>query len=130
MEIQGKVIQILPIQSGIGKQSGKEWKKQDFILETAEQFPKKICLEHWNDAVDRTALQVGEDITVQFDIESQEFQGRWYTKLKAWRIDRGFVTLQAQPQAKQAVQTAPEQTAYQQQSLGSAQPPQGDDLPF
>lgn len=130
MEIQGKVIQILPIQSGIGKQSGKEWKKQDFILETVEQFPKKICIEHWNDAVDRTALQVGEDITVQFDIESQEFQGRWYTKLKAWRIDRGFVTLHAQPQAKQAVQTAPAQPSSQQQSLGSGQPPQGDDLPF
>ena len=53
MEIQGKIVQILPLQSGVGKASGKEWKKQEFVLETLEsQFPRKICFNLWGDLID------------------------------------------------------------------------------
>lgn len=93
MEIQGKIIQVLPLQSGIGKASGKEWKKQEYVLETIDQFPKKICFNLWGDAIDRAQLHEGEDVTVQIDIESREFNGRWYTDVKGWRVDRGFVSL-------------------------------------
>lgn len=94
MEIQGRIIQVLPLQSGVSKASGKDWKKQEYILETFDaQYPRKICFNLWGDNVDRVALQVGEDVTVQVDIESREFNGRWYTDVKAWRVDRGLVSL-------------------------------------
>lgn len=109
MEIQGKIVQILPLQSGVGKASGKEWKKQEYILETLDvQFPKKICFNLWGDNVDKFALQVGEEVTVQIDLESREFSGRWYTDVRAWRIDRGLVSL-ANPMAPGA---APAQPGY------------------
>lgn len=96
MEIQGKIIQVLPLQSGVGKASGKEWKKQEFVLEMMDgQYSRKICFSMWGDLIDRTQLNVGEDVTVQIDVESREYQGRWYTDVKAWRVDRGFVSLQS-----------------------------------
>jgi hypothetical protein len=84
MEITGKIVEILPAQTG---QSAKgEWKKQLFILETLEQFPKKVCFESWND---KLSLKVDETATVKvsFDLESREFNGKWYTNLRAWRLD-------------------------------------------
>lgn len=96
MEIQGKIIYVLPLQSGVGKASGKEWKKQDYVLETIDgQYSRKICFSLWGDLIDRAALSVGEDITAQIDVESREYQGRWYTDVKAWRVDRGFISLQS-----------------------------------
>lgn len=109
MEIQGKIVQILELQSGIGKASQKEWKKQEYILETLDsQYPRKICFNLWGDNIDRIALQVGEEVTVQIDIESREFNGRWYTDVKAWRVDRGLVSLSGvAPQMPGAVPPAP-----------------------
>lgn len=141
MEIQGKIVQILPLQSGVGKASGKEWKKQEFVLETLEsQFPRKICFNLWSDLIDRTALQVGEDVTVQVDIESREYNGRWYTDVKGWRVDRGLVSIQNVG----AVSAPAPQTGYSQPApapFGGVTPPTvsaapqevpagGDDLPF
>lgn len=143
MEIQGKIIQILPLQSGVGKTSGKEWKKQDYILETLDgQYPRKICFNLWGDNIDKIALQLGEEITAQIDLESREFNGRWYTDVRAWRIDRGLVTLAAPNVAQVATPTQP---SFQQPTAGGFDPlagaatipnpgaspiPGGDDLPF
>lgn len=126
MEIQGKIVQILPLQSGVGKASGKEWKKQDYILETLEsQFPRKICFNLWGDVIDRTALQVGEDVTVQVDIESREFNGRWYTDVKGWRVDRGLISLQ---NVGTVAAPAP-QTGYAQPQAQPANGPFGQHTP-
>lgn len=122
MEIQGRIIQVLPLQSGVAKASGKEWKKQDYVIETSEQYPKKVCFCLWGDAIDRTNLLAGEDVTVQIDIESREFNGRWYTEVKAWRVDRGLVSPSQQPQQQAYQQPAP------QQGLGAGTP--NNDLPF
>ncbi|MCX6270676.1 MAG: DUF3127 domain-containing protein [Bacteroidetes bacterium] len=84
MEISGKVFKILPLQSGEGKNG--PWKKQEFILETQAQFPKKVCFSLWGDKVDQARLQENESITVSFDLESREFNGRWYTDAKAWKV--------------------------------------------
>ena len=86
MEIQGKVIQILPEASGQGRNG--TWRKQEFILETPGQYPKKVCIVLWGDRIDEFKLQVGEDVTASVDVESREFNGRWYTDVKAWKIDR------------------------------------------
>jgi hypothetical protein len=86
MEVKGKVIQLLPVQTGMGKKG--QWKKQEFIIETQAQFPKKICLSAWGDKVDQFGLAVGDDITVSVDLESREYNGRWYTEARAWKVEK------------------------------------------
>ncbi|MGK7394212.1 MAG: DUF3127 domain-containing protein [Candidatus Cyclobacteriaceae bacterium M3_2C_046] len=85
MDISGKIVQILDLQTGKGRNG--EWKKQDFILETEDQFPKKICITLWQDKIDQFALQAGQKVKAFIDIESREFNGKWYTNVKAWNIE-------------------------------------------
>ena len=89
LEIKGKINQILKVDSGISK-AGKEWKKQEFVVETAdEQFPKQICFTLFNDKISLLeGLNAGEEVNVSFSVESREFNGRWYHNINAWRIDR------------------------------------------
>lgn len=87
MEITGTVVSLLPMQSGQGKNG--TWKKQEFIIETPGQFPKKVCLSLWGEKVDENRLNVGEKITASINIESREYNGRWYTDVRAWKIAKG-----------------------------------------
>ena len=84
MQISAKLIQILPLQSGNGKNG--EWKKQDIIVETQKQYPKKICVSVWGDKIPSQPLIVGINLLIDIDIESREYNGRWYTDVKAWKI--------------------------------------------
>ena len=86
MEITGKVVQILELISGQGKNG--EWKKQEFIMETQGQYPKKVCITLWGDNIDKFNVREGEEIKASIDVESREYNGRWYTDVKAWRVDR------------------------------------------
>ena len=86
MELKGKVIQLLPQQSGMGKKG--PWKKQEFILETQAQYPKKVCLSAWGDKIDQFGIAEGDQLNVSVDLESREYNGRWYTEAKAWKIER------------------------------------------
>jgi hypothetical protein len=85
MQVKAKLIQLLPTQTGTGKNG--EWKKQDIIVETDGQYPKKVCISIWGDKINEQQLVVGNSLTIDFDIESREFSGRWYTDLKAWKVD-------------------------------------------
>ena len=85
MQLTTKLIQILPLQSGTGKNG--EWKKQDIIVETQDQYPKKICVSLWGNKFQHVSLNPGELYTIDFDVESREFNGRWYTDVKAWKIE-------------------------------------------
>jgi hypothetical protein len=87
MEITGTVVSLLPMQQGQGKNG--TWKKQEFILETPGQYPKKVCLSLWGEKVDETRLTPGEKITASINIESREYNGRWYTDVRAWKIAKG-----------------------------------------
>ena len=88
MEIAGKIKTVLPLQSGQSK-TGNPWKKQQFILETSgSQYPKSVCIMLWGDSIDKFAVQQGEDVVASIDIESREFNGRWYTDVKAWKIQK------------------------------------------
>jgi len=93
MEINGTITQILPEVGGTGK-TGNPWRKQDYILETKDQYPKKICFNAWGEKIDQFALQAGDDVTVSFDVESREYNGKWFTEVKAWSVRKG--TAQAQ----------------------------------
>ncbi len=86
MEINGKIIQALQEMSGNGRNG--VWRKRDYILETEGQYPKKVCLTVWGDKIDQFAMQEGDDITAGIEVESREFNGRWYTDVKVWRVDK------------------------------------------
>lgn len=88
MEIKGRIIQVLPLQSGIGQVSGKEWKKQEYILETQEQYPRKVCFQVSGNRIEQYPVSVGDEVVVSFDLESREAKGRWYTDVRAWKIER------------------------------------------
>lgn len=85
MELTAKLIQVLPLQSGISKNG--EWKKQDIVVETDGQYPKKVCISIWGDKASEATLQVGNILNISFDVESREYNGRWYTDVKAWRVE-------------------------------------------
>ena len=86
MEITGKIIVLLSPQSG--KTANGEWRKQEYILETDSQYPKKICFMAWGDKIEQFGIKLDEKLTVSVDLESREYNGRWYTDVKAWKISR------------------------------------------
>lgn len=87
LEISGKLVAKLQQQSGQGKNG--TWIKQDFIIETQEQFPKKLCISLWGDkAKDLDNIAIGETLKAGINVESREFNGKWYTDVKAWRIEK------------------------------------------
>ena len=97
LEITGRLIQKLELQSGIGK-TGSSWQKQEFVVETIEQYPKKICANLWGDKVDAlAAVNIGDILVVSFAIESREFNGKWYTDVRAWKLEKQGVQA-AQPE--------------------------------
>ena len=85
MELEGKIIQINPLQSGEGKNG--TWKKQEFIVETKSQYPKKVCITAWGDKIDQFNLQQNQDVKVSIELESREFNSRWYTDVRAWKVE-------------------------------------------
>ena len=120
MEIAGKLVQVLPVQTGTSPKG--EWRKCSFIIEiTDSKFPKKICILAWKDLVDQVQkLEVGSNINVSIDLESREFNGKWYTDVKAWKIATG-----AAGQSNQ--------TSYRNEApMPMSEPPAmgTDDLPF
>lgn len=85
MQLAAKLTQLLPIQTGAGKNG--EWKKQDIIVETDGQYPKKVCISIWGDKINESQLQLGNSLKIEFEIESREYNGKWYTDIKAWKIE-------------------------------------------
>ena len=85
-EIEGKIIKIMDPVNGEGKNGS--WKKQEFIFETDGEYPRKICIANWNDKVSPDLLKVGEKLNVSINIESREFNDRWYTDVKMWKAEK------------------------------------------
>lgn len=85
MEITGKVVKINAPLTGTSARG--EWKKQEVIIETEEQYPKQVCLLNWNDKANIAGLQPGTKVTASINIESREFNGRWFTDVKIWKLD-------------------------------------------
>jgi len=84
MEITGTLLQLLTPQTGTGKNG--QWKKQEFIIETTDMYPKKICLAAWGDKIDITKFSLGQTVKASFDVESREYNGKWYTDVKAFNL--------------------------------------------
>lgn len=125
MELQGKVIAILEPRSGVSKQ-GNAWKSQEYVIETHDQYPKKMCFDVWGeDKIQEFNIQVGEELKVFFDVDARQWNDRWFNSIRAWKIERV---------AAQGAQPAPQQTASPQyaSSVPENFPPDNgkDDLPF
>lgn len=85
MDLQGKIIQVLPERSGSSARG--EWKVGEFVLETIEQFPKKMVFSVWGaDRLSRFNIQQGQDVQVFFDIDAREYNGRWYNSIRAYDV--------------------------------------------
>jgi hypothetical protein len=85
MQLSARLVQLLPLQTGTGRNG--QWKKQDMIVETDGQYPKKICISVWGEKINEDQLKVGNRLKIDFDVESREYNGRWYTDVKAWKIE-------------------------------------------
>lgn len=88
LNLKGKLLKILNLETGVAR-NGNPWKKQEFVMETREQFPKKVCFTLFNDKVALlNGIAEGEEIDVAFDVESREFNNKWYHNVNAWKIER------------------------------------------
>lgn len=85
MEIKGKFLELLEAKTGESQRGS--WKKQDFIIETDDQFPKKVCISNWNDKVDLSGITTGTILTAHINVESREYNGNWYTDVKVWKME-------------------------------------------
>ena len=128
MEVEGRIIQIIRKNEGTSRSSGKPWKSIEYLLETRDQYPRKIAFDFFGDRADQYPLNVGDEIRLSFDIESREYQGRWYTNIRGWK-------------SEPISPAAPTTTMPQGNYGGAAVPPppvlppvepagSGEDLPF
>jgi hypothetical protein len=95
LELTGKITHVLAEKSGTSSRGA--WRKQEFVIEIPGEYPKQVCFMVWGDRIDQFAITEGEELTVHFDLESREYNGRWYTDVKAWRVDRSAQQPAAQP---------------------------------
>ena len=87
MEISGKIIAVLPLQSGTSN-SGKEWQKQEFVIETQGDYPKKMCYQLFGEErIKSNSANVGDEVTVSFDIDCREWNGKWFNDIRAWKVE-------------------------------------------
>ncbi|MGH7505393.1 MAG: DUF3127 domain-containing protein [Longimicrobiales bacterium] len=115
LKITGTVQQVLEEASGEGRNG--PWRKQEYILETDGNYPKKVCVVVWGDNIDEFGMREGERVTASIDIQSREYNGRWYTDVKAWKIERESATKGRPPIAHGEVTSEPPDS-------------DDDDLPF
>ena len=131
MEVVGKIIQVLPAQEGVGR-NGNPWKLQGYVLETFDQYPRKVHFEVFGeDRIKQNPCDIDQVVTVSFDIESREFNGRWYTSIRAWRIQQGDTTqVAAVPAAAPAQPAAPAAAPISNQQSPINNEPQAAPDPF
>lgn len=126
MEITGKIIKVLPENSGEGKNG--TWRSRDAVLETQEQYPRKVCFNLFGDKIDQFKFEEGDLVTVHFDIDSREYNGRWYTNIRAWKVDSNDSTPQQNMASTTAESIENTPNSYTADSLNNNS--SNDDLPF
>ena len=128
MEIFGKIIAVLPPQSGVSQRTGQQWASQQFVLQTDERFPQKLLFKVFGmDRLQQWNIQMGETLTVQFTADAHENNGRWYGENTAYNVVRQGQQQYAQQQQfqqpmQQGYQQMPPQQGYQQQPTQQAAP--------
>lgn len=137
MEITGSIIAVLPERTGTSSKG--EWKCATYVLETQEQYPKKMCFDVFGaDKIAQFNIKQGEYLTVSFDINAHEYQGKYFNSIRAWNVARPQAAPQPQGQIQQPIQQQAAPTPQQPQApFPPTQPTQqvatpdgNDDLPF
>lgn len=107
MEITGKIIAALEPIKGTSQRTGNPWVKQDYVIETHDQFPKRCAFGVFGEEkIKNFNIQLGEELTISFDIDAHEYNGRWFNEIRVWNVVHGGAA--AQPAADAA---APAQAA-------------------
>lgn len=86
MQLTGKIIHVLPEQTGTSKRG--PWRKQEYVIETPGEYPKPVCFMVWGEKIDEFGIREGQELTVDIDLQSREYNGRWFTDVKAWRVQQ------------------------------------------
>ena len=141
MDLTGTIIQVMPAQSGVSQRSGNPWMSQEYVLEVPAQYPKRMVFRIFGeDRIRQFNIQQGEqNVTVQFDIDAHEYNGRWFNEIRCYNVLRsvGQQPYQQTPPSGYAPNAAQPQTGaapFPPQINSNGQPMQGqgsaDDLPF
>lgn len=118
MEITGKIIAVLPPKQGVSQSTGNAWMCQDYVLETQEMYPKKVCFNVFGaEKIQEMNIQLGETLTVSLEINANEYQGKWYNQVRAWKVER-----MAQAQQANAAQGCQPYYPNQQPAQAPPQP--------
>jgi hypothetical protein len=130
MEFEGTVVKVLPAMKGTSARG--EWTKQDVVFEQPGEFGRKICVGFWGDkAMDAAALKEGEVVSISANVESREYNGRWYTEVRAWKMVRGGGQQPAQTPARDFAPMPPISTeTYSDSAADNGAKEDYDDLPF
>lgn len=124
MELTGKIIAVLPLQGGVSQRTGNSWQSQEYVLETHDQYPKKCCFKVFGeDKIKQFNIQMGAELTVSFDIDAHEYNGRWFNQINAWKVEA-----QGASAPQQAPQQPSTETPFPPQQPTAAQ--DSDDIPF
>lgn len=135
MEITGKIIAVLPPKQGVSQSTGNAWMCQDYVLETQEMYPKKVCFNVFGaEKIQEMNIQLGETLTVSLEINANEYQGKWYNQVRGWKVVRvpaqGQQQAQVPPQGCQVVYPDRQPAQAPAQPQGQAPVQQNDGLPF
>lgn len=140
MEATGKIIAEFNERGGVSNRTGNEWKAKSYVLEVPGDFPRKLVFDVFGvDRLQAFNIQIGELLTVHFDIDAHEYNGRWFNDVRAFRVDRGQAAPAAAPEAAPAAAPAAQAPVAQApqaapQSAPVADPFEApsatDDLPF
>lgn len=123
MEITGKIIAVLPPSSGVSARTGNPWMSQDYVIETHDQYPRKCCFRVFGeDKIKNFNIQIGEEMTVSFDIDCHEYGGRWYNDIRAWAVNRNVAAPATDGMMPGATPFPP--------ANGTPFPPVADNTPF
>ena len=134
MDLTGKIIAVLEPRGGVSNRTGNNWKSQDFVIEVPGQYPKKCVFTVFGeDRISQFNIQMGEELTVSFDIDAHEYNGRWFNDIRAYNVSRGQAPVAAAPGVAPA-QTSPFPPQDANSPFPPVQEPAGDgstdDLPF
>ena len=137
MELTGRIIAVLAAQSGVSARTGNTWMSQDYVIEVPGQYPKRCVFRVFGeDRIKQFNIQMNEDVTIQFDIDAHEYQGRWFNDIRAYNVLRGQVPVAVAPMPGAAPMASPFPPAPDAATspFPPAQEPSGegsaDDLPF
>lgn len=121
MDITGKIIAVLPTRSGTSAK-GTQWSSQTAVIETHEQYPKKVAFDVLGEKITEFNMHVGEEVTVSFDINAREFNGKWFNSVNAWKVVRDQVPAQGGYNTNPQAGAQAAQAAQPSAAIGAANP--------